>query len=883
VKPVAASKLVAQSVAKTSVQLIWKDNSTNEDGFIIQRKTTKGGDAYAEVARVGAGVISYTDTGLNKNWEYDYQVVAFNSAGNAAASNKATVQVGVKIVSPSPVPSPSPSPTVKPSPSPSPSPSPEVSIRVTSATSSYTDSLGQVWAADSHFSGGQEFSASSPISNTSTPALYQSEHYGNFSYSFDVPNGTYKVTLKFAEIYWSSAGSRVFNVSINGEQVLSNFDIFADAGAANTADDKSFVTEVDNGNITIQFQSVVDQAKISSIEIVSASSGPAPSPSPVKPAAASSLVATSASATSVALGWKDNSNNESGFIIQRKTTKGGDAFVEIARTGANALSYLDSGLNQYWEYDYQVIAYNAVGNAAASNIATLQVGAGPSADPAQDTGSGSDTGAVSSGTPPQAPATAARVSCANNSGDAGLIQNALNSKGAVVISGTCNLGGSSITMASNQFMGGPATLNYNGGDYAVYSSGSGNTIASLTFNGGGVNLNNGNTQAGWTIEYNTFQNITSGQDGVHINHILGEGAHSSISHNHFKNIWSGGYPNLPAGQSAGSCGNDDCLYGSGIFWNYGLDNTTIDDNVMDQIGFNGIKGFWDGMMGFNNAYQAKNNVISNNVVTNYHRIAIEFQGAGMSNCPGGCNFTLSPNDGLVVKGNYAYKPAFTNNAFAFSFMGGSTNSLIINNTALNDVSTCYFRAAIGLEHSMDGGVLQGNVIGGVPQSCYANGWADIVSAGYSKAQYTNRYQNNTFCGPGAGNGDNGTRTIWDGQDPYNLATMVENADLWTNSCPNPSNIGASIINMAVASVNSSSFNISVVSNLSIRNVQFFVDGSSTPLITQEVQDYNGNFVNDRKWLYHASLSSVSSGSHTIKAVATDVSGATKSISQSFTK
>jgi hypothetical protein len=77
----------------------------------------------------------------------------------------------------------------------------------------YTDSLGQSWSADSSFSGGNVYTTSNAISNTPDRALYQSVRWGTFSYNFTVPNGTYNVILKFAEIYWSSAGQRVFHVS----------------------------------------------------------------------------------------------------------------------------------------------------------------------------------------------------------------------------------------------------------------------------------------------------------------------------------------------------------------------------------------------------------------------------------------------------------------------------------------------------------------------------------------------------------------------------------------------------------------------------------------------------------------------------------------------
>jgi hypothetical protein len=107
-----------------------------------------------------------------------------------------------------------------------------------------------------------------PIAGTTDPTLYQTERYGNMTYSFGMPNGMYAVTLKFAELYWSSPGQRVFNVSINGQQVLTNFDILASASGKNTAIDRSFTTTVTGGTMSIVFTTVADNAKIDAIEIL---------------------------------------------------------------------------------------------------------------------------------------------------------------------------------------------------------------------------------------------------------------------------------------------------------------------------------------------------------------------------------------------------------------------------------------------------------------------------------------------------------------------------------------------------------------------------------------------------------------------------------------
>jgi len=86
----------------------------------------------------------------------------------------------------------------------------------------------------------------------------QSNRYGAFTYT--IPGFTagtkYIVNLHFADTYWNAPGKRQFNVLINGNQVLKNFDIVAVAGGKNVATVQSFLVTADSsGTITIQFGS----------------------------------------------------------------------------------------------------------------------------------------------------------------------------------------------------------------------------------------------------------------------------------------------------------------------------------------------------------------------------------------------------------------------------------------------------------------------------------------------------------------------------------------------------------------------------------------------------------------------------------------------------
>ena len=131
------------------------------------------------------------------------------------------------------------------------------------------------FSADNYYSGGQTYATTASIDtsdavNPAPQAVYQNERYGDFTYTLPdlSANTSYTVRLHFSENYWNSSGKRTFNVAINGKQVLSNFDIYATAGAENKAVVEQFATTAtSSGQITLQFTSVVDNAKVDGIEV----------------------------------------------------------------------------------------------------------------------------------------------------------------------------------------------------------------------------------------------------------------------------------------------------------------------------------------------------------------------------------------------------------------------------------------------------------------------------------------------------------------------------------------------------------------------------------------------------------------------------------------
>ncbi len=89
IAPAAPSGLTATAASTTQINLTWTDNSSDETGFKIERKTGTGG-TYAQIATVGASVTTYSNTGLAIGTNYFYRVRATNAGGDSAYSNAAS-------------------------------------------------------------------------------------------------------------------------------------------------------------------------------------------------------------------------------------------------------------------------------------------------------------------------------------------------------------------------------------------------------------------------------------------------------------------------------------------------------------------------------------------------------------------------------------------------------------------------------------------------------------------------------------------------------------------------------------------------------------------------------------------------------------------------
>ena len=146
--------------------------------------------------------------------------------------------------------------------------------------SNVTDCAGNLWVRDQAYSPGSfgySGGTAGYVANTvtgicaSAQTLYQREHYSTsangFRYWFDCPIGRYETTLIEADTWVTGPGQRIFNAFIEGQQVLTNFDIYTAAGGKNLPLSRVFTNSVTDGQLEVLFLPLTDNARISGIQV----------------------------------------------------------------------------------------------------------------------------------------------------------------------------------------------------------------------------------------------------------------------------------------------------------------------------------------------------------------------------------------------------------------------------------------------------------------------------------------------------------------------------------------------------------------------------------------------------------------------------------------
>ena len=148
-------------------------------------------------------------------------------------------------------------------------PPPPPALRIDAAArSSYTDSAGNIWAADPGFCDGLSGAYGNiSIANTNDPQIYRTEKYRVSSCALTVANGDYTVSLHLMEGYYTGVGRRVLDINVEGV-LIDNLDVFAETGGRRRALVKPVDVTVADGELTINFSAEAGEGMIHGIEVL---------------------------------------------------------------------------------------------------------------------------------------------------------------------------------------------------------------------------------------------------------------------------------------------------------------------------------------------------------------------------------------------------------------------------------------------------------------------------------------------------------------------------------------------------------------------------------------------------------------------------------------
>jgi hypothetical protein len=111
------------------------------------------------------------------------------------------------------------------------------------------------------------------ISNTDDDVVYQSEINGMAKYVVRIPNGLYRIKLLFAENYFTQSNKRIFDVYVQGKQVVNALDIYKESGSRTALIKTIENVVVNNFVLDIHFAALLERALLNGIIIEQLSTG----------------------------------------------------------------------------------------------------------------------------------------------------------------------------------------------------------------------------------------------------------------------------------------------------------------------------------------------------------------------------------------------------------------------------------------------------------------------------------------------------------------------------------------------------------------------------------------------------------------------------------
>jgi hypothetical protein len=147
-------------------------------------------------------------------------------------------------------------------------PNPAPTLAIDAGGYGFTLNSGISFGQEYQFTGGTAVTTPFDVLGTDNDPLFYSYRTdpSTFNYHVFTNNGTYNLVLWFVDPTSTAAGQRKFNVTVEGKQVLTNFDIVATAGVK-TAVSKTIPITISNGQLDMSFDSVVGSPILSAFAL----------------------------------------------------------------------------------------------------------------------------------------------------------------------------------------------------------------------------------------------------------------------------------------------------------------------------------------------------------------------------------------------------------------------------------------------------------------------------------------------------------------------------------------------------------------------------------------------------------------------------------------
>lgn len=154
-----------------------------------------------------------------------------------------------------------------------PSGPPPTSYRLNAGGGDFVDGEGQQWTGDDTvINAGNAASTQQSVAGIAPAQMITTERYklpgSNLTYDLPLADGRYTVRLHFAEVYSqiTGPGQRTFDVSAEGQSLMTAYDIYGDAGFAQAVE-KVFTVDVTGGSLELVFSHGVQNPKVCGIEV----------------------------------------------------------------------------------------------------------------------------------------------------------------------------------------------------------------------------------------------------------------------------------------------------------------------------------------------------------------------------------------------------------------------------------------------------------------------------------------------------------------------------------------------------------------------------------------------------------------------------------------